>query len=248
MDPVFELVKKMCKGDQGKQRKLENWIKAGGPYPDYFEKSQLFRLSDEQRVDLDRGAIAHRVASAKKVDATWQKLLDMKDEADEQIKELKEDRARSTGVYRGLYEKAFATAKSFQDREARWHTWIQSKMDTLEKFELYADEQVVELNAAREKHCVEAITTEVLKDYKKYLVKTRKRKRWGGDRKSTKFIAMEFATKDVKGAKSLDDTGMRVSTMLAMASHAGHYDEKLTKDQKFFALLRKSGPSASDQS
>jgi hypothetical protein len=166
MDPVFELVKEMYKGNQGKLRKLENWIKAGGPYLDYLEKSQLFRLSDEQRVDLDAGAIAHRVASAKEVNATWQKLLDMKDE---QIKELKEDRARSTGAYRG----------SFQDREARWHTWIQSRMDTLEKFELYADEQVVELNAAREKRCVEAVTTEVLKDNKKYLVKTRKRKRWG---------------------------------------------------------------------
>jgi hypothetical protein len=59
---------------------------------------------------------------------------------------------------------------------------------------------------------------------------------------------MQFATRDCAGAKSLDDTGMRVSTMLAMASHAGHHDEKLTKDQKFYAALRKSCPSASDQS
>jgi hypothetical protein len=65
------------------------------------------------------------------------------------------------------------------------------------------------------KFCVEAITTEALKDSAKYLVKTRKRKRWGGDRKSMKCIAMEFATKDVKGAKSVDDSMMRVSAMLA---------------------------------
>jgi hypothetical protein len=59
---------------------------------------------------------------------------------------------------------------------------------------------------------------------------------------------LEFATKDVAGAKSLDDTGMRCATMLAMANYAGHYDEKLTKGQKFSAALRKSCPLASDQS
>jgi hypothetical protein len=169
-----------------------------------------------------------------------------------QIKDLLEDRDRSTGVWKDLYEKAFATVKAFQGREARWHAFVQGRMDVLEKFEVYAEQQVFELDEAREKRCVEAITTEVLKDYAQYLVKTRKRKRWGGDRKSTKFIAMQFATKDVKGAKSLDDTGMRVSAMMAMASHAGHYDEKLTndwdgitKDQKFYAALRKKIPSAS---
>jgi hypothetical protein len=139
-----------------------------------------------------------------------------------QLKEAREEDIRSTGEWRGLYEKAFATVKSFQAREKRWHTWIQTRLDTLEKFELYAEQQVTELNEAREKRCVEAISTEVLKDYKNHLVKTRKRKRkWGGDRKSTNFLAMQFATRDVAGAKSLDDTGMRVSTMLAMASHAG---------------------------
>jgi hypothetical protein len=36
--------------------------------------------------------------------------------------------------------------------------------------------------------------------------------------------------------------------MLAMAKYAGHYDEKPTKDQKFYAALQKIRPSASDQS
>ena len=44
MDPVYELVKELYKGDQGKLRKLETWIKAGGPYPDYLKLSQLFSV------------------------------------------------------------------------------------------------------------------------------------------------------------------------------------------------------------
>jgi hypothetical protein len=82
-----------------------------------------------------------------------------------------------------LHEKSFATVKSFQDKEKRWDAWIQYRLDTLEKFEVYADQQIAELNEAREKRCVGAITDVVVKDYKKYLVKTRKKKRkWGGVR------------------------------------------------------------------
>ena len=72
MDPVYELVKELYKGDQGKLRKLETWIKAGGPYPDYLKLSQLFRLSDLQRDECDAGVIA----SKKEVDAAWQKLVE----------------------------------------------------------------------------------------------------------------------------------------------------------------------------
>ena len=201
--------------------------------------SQLFRLSDLQRDECDAGVIA----SKKEVDAAWQKLVDMKTR---QLKEAREEDIRSTNEWRGLHEKSFATVKSFQAKEERWHAWIQYRLDTLEKFEVYADRQIAELNEAREKFCVEAVTTEVLKDSIKYLKKTRKRKKWGGDRRSTKYIALEFATKDVAGAKSLDDTGMRCATMLAMARYAGHYDEKLTKDQKLYAALQKIRTSASD--
>ena len=241
MDPVYELVKDLYKGDQGKIRKLETWIKASGPYQDYLKLSQLFRLSDLQRDECDAAVIASR----KEVDAAWQKLVDMKDR---QLKEAREEDIRSTNEWRDLHEKSFATVKSYQAKEKRWEAWIQYRLDTLEKFEGFADRQMEELAKAREKFCEEAITTEVLKDYAKYLVKKRKRKKWGGDRRPTKYIALEFATKDVAGAKSLADTGMRCATMLAMAKYAGHYDEKLTKDQKFYAALQKIRPSASDQS
>ena len=221
--------------------KVDSFCKPSGVYTAYWAEVQKELLSDLQRDECDAGVIASR----KEVDAAWQKLVDMKTR---QLKEAREEDIRSTNEWRGLYEKAFATVKSFQAKEERWHAWIQYRLDTLEKFEVFADRQMEELAKAREKFCVEAITTEVLKDCAKYLVKKRKRKKWGGDRRPTKYIALEFATKDVAGAKSLDDTGMRCATMLAMAKYAGHYDEKLTKDQKFYAALQKIRPSASDQS
>jgi hypothetical protein len=96
MDPVYELVKELYKGDhQGKIRKLETWIKASGPYQDYLRLSQLFRLSDLQRDECDAGVIASR----KEVDAAWQKLVDMKDR---QLKEAREEDIRSTNEWRGL--------------------------------------------------------------------------------------------------------------------------------------------------
>jgi hypothetical protein len=42
---------------------------------------------------------------------------------------------------------------------------------------------------------------------------------------------MEFATKDVKGATSIEDRMMRVSTMLSMASNAKKIDIKPTDAQ-----------------
>jgi hypothetical protein len=69
-------------------------------------------------------------------------------------------------------------------------------MDALEKFEVYAEQTVFDLDEARSKFAVEAVSIEVMKDSIKKIKKKRKRKKWGGDRKSTRFIAMEFATKD----------------------------------------------------
>jgi hypothetical protein len=73
-----------------------------------------------------------------------------------------------------------------------------------------------------------------------FLNKKRKRKtKWGGDRKSTKFRAMEFATNDVKGATSIEDKAMGVSTMLSMASCATKDTRKLDNAHKPQATLSK---------
>jgi hypothetical protein len=62
-----------------------------------------------------------------------------------------------------------------------------------------------ELDDARSKFAVEAVSNEVVRDAMAFLKKKRKRKsKWGGDRKSTKFLAMEFATNDCKGARNVD--------------------------------------------
>jgi hypothetical protein len=216
MDLPLQLLKEDYKGNQGKLRKLETWSKPYGIFQEYLEKAKEFRLSDEQKVELDASVKAQRVASGEKVDAAWQKVVDMKDK---EIKGLREDRDRCDTTYRELYEKAYATVCSYQSREARWHAFVQGRMDVLEKFEVYAEQQVFELDEARKQFCVEAATFEVLKDSIKYLKKTRKRKQWGGDRRSTKYIALKFATQDVKGAKTADGSMTRVSTMLSMASH-----------------------------
>jgi hypothetical protein len=51
------------------------------------------------------------------------------------------------------------------------------------------------------------VSREVVKDAMAFLNKKRKRKKkWGGDRKSTKFRAMEFAAEDYKGATSIART------------------------------------------
>jgi hypothetical protein len=79
-----------------------------------------------------------------------------------------------------------------------------------------------------------------------FLKTKRKRKRkWGGDRKSTKFVAMEFATKDVKGTTSIEGCRMRASTTLSMASNASHYDIKPTDAQRSSVALQKLHPPAS---
>jgi hypothetical protein len=86
-----------------------------------------------------------------------------------------------------------------------------------------------ELDDARSKLSVEVASIEVVKDAMAFLKKKRKRKRkWGGDRKSTKFLAMEFATNDCKGATSIEGSAMSVSAMLSMASNAKKIDMKPT--------------------
>ena len=95
--------------------KIKTFCKASGCYPAYWAEVQKDLLSDLQKDECDAGVIA----SKKEVDAAWQKLVDMKTR---QLKEAREEDIRSTGEWRGLYEKAFATVKSFQAREKRWHT------------------------------------------------------------------------------------------------------------------------------
>ena len=115
------------------------------------------------------------------MDAKWQRLLDMKDA---QIQFIKEKRDRSVGVDKDLHESSFAAVKGHQGRDERWHAWIEDRMEALEKFEVYAEQQVAELDDARSKFAVEAASNEVVRDAMAFLKEGRKRKRkWGGDRK-----------------------------------------------------------------
>jgi hypothetical protein len=124
------------------------------------------------------------------VDAKWKRLLDMKDA---QIKVIKEGRDHSVGACKNLHESSFAAAKGYrQGWDRRWHAWIaedRRMADTLEKFEVCTELQVAELDDARSKFAVEAVSNKVVRDAMAFLKKKRKRKRkWGGDRKSTKFL------------------------------------------------------------
>jgi hypothetical protein len=119
-------------------------------------------------------------------------------------------------------------------------------MDFLEKFEEVHEQQVAELDDARSKLAVEVASTEVVKDAMAFLDKKRKRKRkWGGDRESTKFRAMEFATNDCRGATSIEDTAIRVSTMVSMTSCAAKDTRKLDNAHKIYAARSKLRSSAS---
>jgi hypothetical protein len=175
-----------CQGDQGVLRKAETWPKADGVYPMYLKHSTPLRLPDEQMVERDATVLHERVANRKKMDAKWQRLLDMKDA---QIQFIKEERDRSVGVDKDLHESSFAATKGYQGRDRRWHAWIEDRMDALGKFEVYAEQQVSELDDARSKFAVEAASNEVVRDAMAFLKKKRKRKsKWGGDRNSQQMI------------------------------------------------------------
>jgi hypothetical protein len=90
------------------------------------------------------------------------------------------------------------------------------------------------------------VSREVVKDAMAFLNKKRKRKsKWGGDRKSTKFRAMEFATNDCKGTTSIEDTMIRVTAMVSMTSCAAKDTRKLDQAHKYYAALSKLRSSAS---
>ena len=64
-----------------------------------------------------RAAVLHeRVANRKKMDAKWQRLLDMKDA---QIQVIKEERDISVGkyAYKDLHESSFAATRGYQGRD-----------------------------------------------------------------------------------------------------------------------------------
>jgi hypothetical protein len=144
MDPALESLLKEWKSDQGVQRKAQTWSKAGGIYPMYLKHCIPLRLSDEQMVERDASILHQRVENRKKIDAKWQVLLDLKDA---QIQVIKED--RSVGLYKDLHESSFAAARGYEGRDKRWHAFIQDRMDYLEKFEVYAEQQVAELRTRR---------------------------------------------------------------------------------------------------
>jgi hypothetical protein len=79
MDPALESLLKECKGDQGLQREVQTWSKAGGVFPMYLEHCIPLRLSDEQMVERDASILHQRVENRKKADAKWQEVVDMKD-------------------------------------------------------------------------------------------------------------------------------------------------------------------------
>ena len=243
MDPALKSLLEECKGDQGMQRKIQTWSKPGGVFSMYLKHCIPLRLSDEQMVERDASILRQRVENRKKIDAKWQEVVDMKDA---QIQVIKEGRDRGVGMYKDLHESSFASVRGYEGRDKRWNAFIQNRMDFLEKFEEVHEQQLAELDDARSKLSVEVVSREVVKDAMAFLNKKRKRKsKWGGDRKSTKFRAMEFATNDCKGATSIEDTFIRVSTMVSMTSCAAKDTRKLDKAHKFYAALSKLRSSAS---
>ena len=165
---------------------------------------------------------------------------------DAQIQVNKEDYDRTVGMFKDLHESSFVSVRGYEGRDKRWNAFIQNRMDFLEKFEEVHEQQLAELDDARSKLSVEVVSREVVKDAMAFLNKKRKRKKkWGGDRKSTKFRAMEFAAEDFKGATSIEDTFIRVSTMVSMTSCAAKDTRKLDKAHKFYAALSKLRSSAS---
>ena len=142
-------------------------------------------------------------------------------------------------MYKDLHESSFASVRGYEGRDKRWNAFIQTRMEHLEECEEVHEQQLAELDDARSKLSVEVVSREVVKDAMAFLNKKRKRKKkWGGDWKSTKFRAMEFAAEDFKGATSIEDTFIRVSTMVSMTSCAAKDTRKLDKAHKFYAARR----------
>jgi hypothetical protein len=67
MDPALESPLKECKGDQGLQRKVQTWPKAGGIFPMYLKHCIPLRLYDEQMVERDASILHRRVENRKKI-------------------------------------------------------------------------------------------------------------------------------------------------------------------------------------
>jgi hypothetical protein len=228
-------------------RKAKTWSKAGGVYPLYLRRSIPLRLSDEQRVERDVSALHQRVASRKKIDAAWQRAVDMKDA---QIKAIKEGRDHSVGVYKDLHESSFAAPRAMHTR-AGINDGMPSSRTGLAPWrsllEVYAEQTAAELDDARSELPVEVVSIEVVEDAMAFIKKKRKRKRkWEGDRGPTKFLAMEFATNDCKGATSIEDRAkMRASAMLSMASNAKKIDMGPTDAQRLSVALQELRSSAS---
>ena len=117
---------KEFKSDQGMQREVQTWSKAGGVYPTYIKHCIPLRLSDEQMVERDASILRQRVENRKKIDAKWQEIVAMKDI---QIQVIKEDRDRGVGMYKDLHESSFAAARGYEGRDKRWHAFIHPEQD-----------------------------------------------------------------------------------------------------------------------
>jgi hypothetical protein len=114
-------------------------------------------------VERDVSILRQRVENRKKIDAKWQVLLDMKDA---QIQVIKEDRDLAVSVCTRTCMKVpsqppGATRAGINDGMP---SFIQNRMDFLEKFEELHEQQVAELDDARSKLAVEVASMEVVKD------------------------------------------------------------------------------------
>jgi hypothetical protein len=117
MDPALKGLLGECKGDQGVLRGIKTWPKADGVCPLYLG------LSDEQKVERGACVLHQRVASRKEIDAALQGVVDMRDL---QAKATKEDRDRSNGTYKGLYEQAFFLSRQSLPARAGMHDGMPS--------------------------------------------------------------------------------------------------------------------------
>jgi hypothetical protein len=168
---------------------------------------------------------------------------------DAQIQAIKEGRDRSVGTYKDLHESSFAAVRGYEGRDKRWHAFIQDRMDYLEKFEVYAEQQVAELDDARSKPAVKVVSMEVVKYAMAFLNKKRKRKtKWGATGSLRSFVQWnsQQMMSRAKGATSIEDKAMGVSTVLSMTSCAAKDTRKLGNNaHKLQAALSKLRSAAS---
>ena len=193
--------------------KIKTFSKPSGCYPAYWLEVQKELLSKLQLEECDEGVLKSR----REVTDKYKEVIAAQKEL---IRELQEGHKNTGQVYKGMFQQARDRVESYQIREQAYEKYINGRLDHVAKMEEFMFDHEEVMEKKRFELACDTVAKAVADEATAFMNRKNKRKnKRGGDRRSAKWRAADFAWNQVKMCEKTDPGMINASLARSIATH-----------------------------